>query len=307
MSLSYLFSRNACQNVGAFCRRLSGDVTKEKLFKLRQQSGLGLDKCRAALIDKQGNIEEAAAFLKEEAKKHGWERMEKLSSRQSAQGLLGVVHSQDNQSVSIVEVTCETDFVQRNERFVDLVHDAAISFHKHSQSATSVGPMMAIGNYGFDQLRDLPLIKGGANLGDHLAECVGVIGENVVLRRAMTVTSPLLASYVHSVAVPARDECQFGHICTIADLESAPADKAFGDEERKLGRQLCQHLLSMNSENPGLENVTRPYNMEKVLEAHKQTLADSFVLDESLTVQELLQNNGLALGGFVRFQLAEDM
>lgn len=84
---------------------LSTEVTKEKLLQLREKTGLGLGKCRSALIDKGGDVEAAAAFLHEEAIKHGWEKMQKLSSRSTSQGLLGAIQSEENQSVTFLEVS----------------------------------------------------------------------------------------------------------------------------------------------------------------------------------------------------------
>lgn len=106
-------------------------------------------------------------------------------------------------------MTCETDFVQKNERFVDLVHSLTEAFHKQVYTPGQVSTSMSVGMFDFDKLRDMP-VSNGRTFGDHIAEAVGVIGENVVLRRAMLVTSPLLASYIHSVSVPARDLCQVG-------------------------------------------------------------------------------------------------
>ena len=106
------------------------------------------------------------------------------------------------------QVTCETDFVQRNDKFVDLVHNLTQAFHQNSQSLLPVGSSMAVGKYGFDTLRDMKLVNGTSNVGDYLASCVGILGENVVLRRGIVITSPLLASYVHAIFAPARGTCQ---------------------------------------------------------------------------------------------------
>ena len=84
---------------------MSTEISKDSIMSVRRQTGVGLSKCRAALLKYNGDVAAASAHLKEEAVKHGWARMEKLSSRASCQGLLGAIQSDDNKAISFVEVS----------------------------------------------------------------------------------------------------------------------------------------------------------------------------------------------------------
>lgn len=94
---------------------------------------------------------------------------------------------------------------------------------------------------------------------------------------------------------------QFGHLGVVGDFQTV--DRPYGDAEKTAARKVCQHLLAMDSANPGLEGTSRPYDAAKLQEAHKEVLSEDFVFDESQTVGQLLTDSGLQLGGFVRVNL----
>jgi elongation factor Ts len=62
----------------------------------------------------------AAKWLEEQAQKEGWVKADKLKDRKTSQGLLGFLTS--NESLTVVELNCETDFVAKSDKFHSLLH-----------------------------------------------------------------------------------------------------------------------------------------------------------------------------------------
>lgn len=97
-------------------------ITTEDIVKLREKTGAGMMDCKKALVEKNGDIEKATEWLREK----GIASMAKKASRIAAEG---VVHSYIHMGGKIgvlVEVNCETDFVSRSEKFLNLVDDIAM-------------------------------------------------------------------------------------------------------------------------------------------------------------------------------------
>jgi elongation factor Ts len=125
---------------------------------------------------------------------------------------------------AMVEVNAETDFVARNDSFQDFVR-------KVTEVAVTTGD-------------DLEKIKaaafpGGGTCADKLTSLVATVGENMALRRAVTLSVPhgVVATYVHNAAAPG-----LGKIGVLVALESTgPADKL-----NALGKQLAMHIAAAN-------------------------------------------------------------
>ena len=90
---------------------LSASMVKE----LREKSGAGMMDCKKALVESNGNMEEAIDWLR----KQGLSAVAKKSSRVAAEGLIGVTIK--GTKGGIIEINSETDFVARNELFQNFV------------------------------------------------------------------------------------------------------------------------------------------------------------------------------------------
>ncbi|MEN8153907.1 MAG: translation elongation factor Ts [Acidobacteriota bacterium] len=97
-------------------------VDMETVKKLREQTGIGILECKKALAEANGDIKKAVEILR----KKGYEKAKSKSSRATNQGVIGsYVHTNSKIGV-IVEVACETDFVAKNEDFLQFVKDVAM-------------------------------------------------------------------------------------------------------------------------------------------------------------------------------------
>jgi elongation factor Ts len=97
-------------------------ITAETVKTLRELSGAGIMECKRALEESDGNVEKAAAILKE----RGQAAAAKRADRDAHDGLVSsYIHTGGRIGV-LIEVNCETDFVARTDEFQRLVRDLAI-------------------------------------------------------------------------------------------------------------------------------------------------------------------------------------
>ncbi len=89
-------------------------ITATMVKDLRDKTGAGMMKCKEALKECNGNLEEAIDFLR----KKGLASADKRSGRATSQGLVIPLTSENKKQAAILEINCETDFVARNEKFV---------------------------------------------------------------------------------------------------------------------------------------------------------------------------------------------
>lgn len=96
--------------------------TTDDVKRLREETGAGMIDCRNALVKTNGDYEQARAQLQEQ----GIAKAAKKSERSANEGLIAsYVHAGGKIGV-LVEINCETDFVARNDRFLELVRDVAM-------------------------------------------------------------------------------------------------------------------------------------------------------------------------------------
>jgi len=195
------------------------EVTAALVKELRDKTGAGMMDCKRALGDSAGDIEAAVDWLR----KKGLAAAAKKAGRVAAEGLVGVATAA--KAGAVVEVNSETDFVARNDLFQALVR--------------TVAELAVAGKGDADALAATPYPGTGRTVAEEVAELVGRIGENMVLRRVtrLSVGSGVVASYVHNALAP-----NLGKIGVLVALEStAPADTLTA-----LGRQLAMHVAAAN-------------------------------------------------------------
>ena len=90
-------------------------ITKDAVMTLRERTGAGLIDCKRALTDSNGDMEEAVSILR----KKGVASAAKKAGRSASEGIIAQSISADNSKGILVEVNCETDFVAKNDDFVD--------------------------------------------------------------------------------------------------------------------------------------------------------------------------------------------
>jgi elongation factor Ts len=98
------------------------EITSTMIQELRSKTGLGIMKCKEALIETKGDIEAAIEYLR----KKGLAEAAKKSSRSTSEGLLGYYIHHSGKLGVMVEVFCETDFVAKTADFQELIKNVAM-------------------------------------------------------------------------------------------------------------------------------------------------------------------------------------
>jgi elongation factor Ts len=107
-------------------------ITADQVKKLRDQTGAGMMECKAALVEADGNFDEANTILR----KRGLASAAKKAGRATSEGLIGHWLSDDHHQGILAEVNCETDFVARTDDFQQLIKDVVSAIRTAGDGAT---------------------------------------------------------------------------------------------------------------------------------------------------------------------------
>jgi elongation factor Ts len=187
------------------------DISIEEIRRLRELTGVGITDAKKALVDANGDFDEALEAMR----KKGLTKAEKRGEREARAGVIGT-YNHDNRIGVIVEVNCETDFVARNEIFTNLVKDIAMHVAASSPEYVSIEeigsetreakkaefankakadgkPDNMIENIAEGMLKkyfaercllDQPFVKNPDQIvGSYIKEHIAKLGENIVVRR----------------------------------------------------------------------------------------------------------------------------
>ncbi len=195
------------------------DITAAMVKELRERTGAGMMDCKKALGETGGDVEQAVDALR----KKGLAAAAKKAGRTTADGLIGLVV--DGTKGGVVEVNSETDFVARNDAFQALVGQI-------TEVAIAAGGDV-------EALKALTLPATGKSVADSITNAIGVIGENINLRRTavVEVASGAVAGYLHQQSAPG-----LGRMGVLVGLEST-GDKAALEA---FGKQLAMHIAATN-------------------------------------------------------------
>lgn len=139
-------------------------ISAKQVNELRQRTGVGLMKCKEALVETDGDMEAAVTLLREQ----GLAAADKKASRVAAEGAIALYN--DDNVAAMVEVNSETDFVAKNEKFVTFANTIAEIVAK--ENPADVEALLACAYPGFD-----------GNVEEKRREMISVIGENMNVRR----------------------------------------------------------------------------------------------------------------------------
>ena len=153
-------------------------ITASDVKKLRDLTGAGMMDCKKALTEANGDSEKAIEILR----KKGQKLSAKRADREANEGVVIAKVSGDNSRGVVVKLSCETDFVAKNEDFVAMTQKIAdLALEK------------------FPATKDDLLSEdfGGISLGEKITEQIGVIGEKVELTDYARLEAPMVAQYIH--------------------------------------------------------------------------------------------------------------
>ncbi|MBN3923307.1 translation elongation factor Ts [Nostoc sp. NMS4] len=292
------------------------EISAKLVQELRQKTGAGMMDCKKALIETEGNVEEAADWLR----KKGISKAGAKSDRIAAEGLVDTYIQPGGRVGVLIEVNCQTDFVARNEAFKALVKNLA----KQATTADSVESLLA-----------QPYIENeSATVEESIKQTIATLGENIQVRRFVNFaitegTQGVVDSYIHTG----------GRVGVLVELASQTESVATNSEFQTLARNTAMQVAACpNVEYVSVDQIpaeiaqkekdiemgkddlaNKPENIkEKIVQGRIEkrlkelTLLDQpYIRDQSISVEDLIKQVKAQLGEeiqvtrFVRYILGE--
>ncbi|MDR6159785.1 elongation factor Ts [Chryseobacterium sp. SLBN-27] len=263
--------------------------------KLRNQTGAGMMDCKKALVEAEGDFEKAVDILRKKGQKVAANR----ADRESTEGAVIARVNEDNTLGAVISLNCETDFVAKNEAFIELAYELA---------------EMAIFAATKEEL--LATDFHGITVAEKLVEQTGVIGEKIEIGAFERIEGPFLGAYIHAgnkiaaiTALSANVEgaseaakavsMQVAAMNPIA-LDETSVSQATIDKELEIEREL---LTKEGKPENIIENILKG----KMQRFYKDNtlVHQSFIKDGGITVADYVKsvNADLKVTGFVRVSL----
>ena len=190
----------------------------EKIKQLRQSTGAGFKDCSAAIEEAKGDLNKAAEILRIK----GISKASKKMSRVANEGVVAV--SGDEKKISLIEVNCETDFVAKNENFINFVKE--ISDINNSL------------NSDLEKLKKFNM-KNSKTVEDNLISMISKIGEKITIGRVKTFNynGSKNFNYLHTVV---KDN--LSKLAVVVSLETSNSSNNL----KNFGKQLSMHIAASN-------------------------------------------------------------
>ncbi len=153
-------------------------ITASEINKLRQQTGAGMMDCRKALVESNGDFEEAIDYLRKKGQKVAALR----GDREAKEGVVIAKTNSDNTIGMVLNVSCETDFVSKNADY--------IAFAQSIMEAALANDVKNV-----EELNQVKI--DGETIADKLHDQVAKIGEKISVSRFERVDAPFVAAYIH--------------------------------------------------------------------------------------------------------------
>jgi len=239
----------------------------EKVKELRDLTGAGIQDCKTALSENNEDIDLAIEFLR----KKGIAKAAKKSSRGATEGLISI--SIANSKSSIIEINSETDFVSKNNEFIEFCE-------KVSNLATEVSSLDELLSKKFDEKNDVSQTLTGL---------IAKIGENLKIRRFETIIdNDKFASYLHN-----KQTDQSGNLGVLMNYKSDESEKSIN-----FANQICMHIaasspmaLDQNGiDNDFIEKEKAIIKEQLINEGKKIDMIDKIIIGK---INKVIQENSL--------------
>ena len=279
----------------------------EKVKKLRVATGAGFKDCNLAIKEANGDLDKAVEILRIK----GISKASKKMSREAKEGVVAI--SGDEKKTSIIEVNCETDFVAKNDDFINFVKELSeLNNEKNSN---------------IEELKSSKM-KNGQTVNDSLVSLIAKIGEKITIGKAKTIQNfdGVNNHYLHTVV---KD-----NVAKLAVMVSLDT-KDSSDTVKTFSKQLSMHIAASNPLalesgsidqsiidkeqeliTEELKNSGKPDEIAKKISLGKMNkfkeenalLTQSWVMEPKKKVQDVLKElaiNDLKIKEFSRIKIGE--
>lgn len=187
-------------------------ITAKEVNDLRKRTGAGMMDCKNALVESNGDIEKAIDYLR----KKGQKLASKRADRNASEGIVLAKTNAENNFASLIMLNCETDFVAKNQDFIDFINtvlDKSIETKPNS----------------LEELKAMNI--NGRTVADNLTDMVGKIGEKMEIPHYEFIESPIVFSYNH----------HGNRLATIMGMNNSSVANI-----DQMGRELSMQIAAMN-------------------------------------------------------------
>ncbi|RST69973.1 translation elongation factor Ts [Candidatus Aquarickettsia rohweri] len=285
-------------------------ISASLIKELRNKTGAGMLDCKKALLETNSNIDDAVAWLR----KKGLASAGKKAGRETSEGVIAI--NIDGNNATIIELNSETDFVGKNEKFLNLAKKVVKSAHDYE--GVEVEKFLESGNHDSTPINEL------------IAEHISIIGENISLKKInkIGVSKGKIIPYIHNKLAD-----NIGKIGVVVALEGD-----VNDEIEEFGRQLAMHIaaskpMALNVESLDKDVVEKekdilrdqalqsgkPANVvEKMIEGRIRKfleeivlLEQAFVIDGKTKINKVIEdlksknNCDFNISGYLRYEIGE--
>lgn len=202
------------------------EITLDLIKELRNKSGAGINDCKKALQETDGNIDKAIEYLRKKGAAMAVKRADKIAN----EGAIKSKISDDKRTGAIIEVNCETDFVSKGDEFQKFAEGIA-------KAALEVRS---------DDLEKVLAAKTGSGLSvkENIDEIMGKVGERTELKRAKIINVPdgFVADYIHFGS-------KLGALIGMKGTLSEDAEK--------LGKSIAMQVVAMNPQSIGRNGISQ--------------------------------------------------
>jgi len=271
------------------------DFSFEDLKTLRERLGTGMVDSKNALVEAGGDLEKATEILRLKGAKSNAKR----SDRSTSEGLVAAVESAT--ATTLIELACETDFVAKSEKFINLGNLV----------------LQALADSGAETV-DMALATkaGSGTVESAISEEAAILGEKIELRRIARIPGDKFSVYLHRTSKDLPP--QVGVVVSYAGddtetIRSVAQHISFADPQYLSKDDVPSDLV--DNERRIVEEISRGEGkpdaaLPKIVEGRvgayfKQValLEQDFAKDNKLSVSKVLADAGLTITGFARFKV----
>ncbi len=292
--------------------------TAKDVADLRQKTGAGMMECKNALKDANGDVERAAEILRQK----GLIAAAKKAEKTALEGIVTSKISNDKKCGAIIELNTQTDFVAKNESFLELakiILDSGLTSKPKD----------------IDEV--LKIKHGGTQISDLISNRIATIGENIQLRRYelfdLNTENGIIGTYIHPVG---------NKIGVLVKLVTNSNPSSCVTEMEELARNVAMHIAASQPQADYIDKTKIPKEIienEKRIELGKEDLAKKpkeiaekivqgrldkilsqrclleqpYIKDQNMTIEKLISDKGKQLNltiqvvQFIRYNVGETL
>ena len=279
----------------------------EKVKKLRVATGAGFKDCNLAIKEANGDLDKAVEILRVK----GISKASKKMSREAKEGVVAI--SGDEKKTSIIEVNCETDFVAKNDDFINFVKELS---ELNNQNDSNL-----------DNLKKSKM-KNGSSVEDNLVALIAKIGEKITIGQTKTISNSSSTNYQYLHTVVKDNLAKLAVIVSLETKENSENVKTFGKqlsmhiaasnplalESKLIDKAIIdkeQELITEELKNSGKpEDIAKKISLGKMNKFKEENalMTQAWVMEPKKKVQDVLKElavNGLKIKEFSRIKIGE--